>query len=127
MGDLDYGTFSIALRETVKESPGLLLPLRTNVPSVDLPELDFRAEEDPYSAAFSWMLAEMRKPLAITQRVLFQFALIRDRRRQSGMVSEIPPRDHRRSWAPESECPHGRTLPRRSIGHAAAALKAGRP
>ena len=76
-GILRVDLFEIALRETVAESPGLLLPPRRGPAPFDLPVLDFREKKNPLAAAAQWMRKEMREVIPLEDAALFRFALIR--------------------------------------------------
>jgi amino acid adenylation domain-containing protein len=76
-GALRADLFETALRDTVRESPGLQLPPRTSQIRFDLCSFDFRRESDPVVAAERWMQTEMGTAIALDDPTLFRFALIR--------------------------------------------------
>ena len=76
-GILRVDLFEIAMRETVAESPGLLLPPRPGPVPFDLPVLDFRDKKNPVAAAEQWMRKEMGEVIPLEDAALFRFALIR--------------------------------------------------
>src|SRR6185437_14941635 len=75
-GKLRADLFEKALRETIAESPGLLLPPRSVPASFELIRLDFRKEKDPRAAAEAWMREEMGRVIALSDPALFRFALL---------------------------------------------------
>ena len=86
-GDLALDDFERALREAVASAdalrmvlvPGDPLPRQVFPSSVDVPiaRLDFSRFDDPERAARDWMLAEFRRPLALHDGLLFDFAILK--------------------------------------------------
>jgi amino acid adenylation domain-containing protein len=86
-GDIDAGTFELALRQVVAASDALHLRfIETEAgpsqffehdPDWQLVHLDFSRAADPEKAASDWMQRDMARPLPLDGGALYRFALLR--------------------------------------------------